>query len=224
MCVCLSILYVTLLWCCPTGRTKLKKTLLLAFLWLAFSWMCLSCLCLSGLGISRPWILSQDHAHDLIYELTEQRSLKWIGHEVPDHVSGWTPYQWHISLCNPIGDKEIPNVYVFIALADWSFSILLQNNRALVVLKQNVVRDSVSLSLQKIPCPTDIQHEVISAYQFSLYRAVGVEFLFCGTHNGKSAPQRQSSTGMPSHVRMESKRCVHPSLQNTTSVGTDNQQ
>ena len=98
-------------------------------------------------------------------------------------------------------------------LAARSFYILLQKNRALVVLKQNVVQDSVSLTLQKIPCPTYIQHEVTIAYQFSLCRAAGVEFLFCGTHNGKSAPQRQSSTRMPSHVRMDSKRCVHLPLQ-----------
>ena len=49
--------------------------------------------------------------------LYEQSSLKWLGHEVPYHVSGWTPYQWHVALCDPIGDKEIPNVYVFSVLA-----------------------------------------------------------------------------------------------------------
>ena len=172
------------------------------------------------MGLSLPWILSRDHAHDMISELAEQSSLELLGNEFPSNVSGWTPYQKHVSLCNPIGDKEIPNVYVFSALAARRFSILLQNNRAPVVMKQNVVQDSVSLSLQKILCPTDHRNELISAYQFSLCRAAGVELLFCGTHNGRSTPQRQFSTVIPSHVKMDSKLCVNPSLQNTASVGT----
>ena len=48
-----------------------------------------------------------------------------------------------------IGDKEIPNVYVFSALADQSLSIILQKNRAPVFIKQIVVQNYVSLSLQK---------------------------------------------------------------------------
>ena len=79
---------------------------------------------------------------------------------------------------------------MFSALAYQKISIILQKNRSPVALKKNVVQDSVSLSLQKISVPTDRRHEVIIAYQFSLCRAAGVEFLFCGTHNGKSAPQR----------------------------------
>ena len=77
---------------------------------------------------------------------------------------------------------------MFSALDDIRLSILLHKNRAHVVLKQNVVQDPLSLRIQKIPGPTDCRHEVIIAYQFSLCRAVGVEFLFFGTHNEKSAP------------------------------------
>ena len=67
---------------------------------------------------------------------------------------------------------------MFSALAAQSLSILIQKNRAPIVLKQNVVQDSLSLSLPKIPGPTDLRHEVISAHQFSLCRATGVEFCF----------------------------------------------
>ena len=67
---------------------------------------------------------------------------------------------------------------MFSALAARSLSIILQKNRSPVALKQNVVQVSVSLSLQKIPVPTDRFHEVIIAYQFSLCRAAGVEFFF----------------------------------------------
>ena len=133
----------------PYWQEQTWKNIFLAFLWIAFLWLCLSWLCLSWLGLSWHWILSRDYAHDLISENIEQSSLEWLGYEVPDHISGWTPYQWHIALWNPIGDKEIPNVYVFSALSDQSLSIILQKNRAPFFLKQNVVQDYVSLSLQR---------------------------------------------------------------------------
>ena len=51
---------------------------------------------------------------------------------------------------------------MFRALSDQSLSILIQKNRASVVLEQNVVQDSVSLSFHKIPVPTDRRYEIIS--------------------------------------------------------------
>ena len=137
-----------------------------------------------------------------------------------------SPFGHHTNDTSPCATLSVMNKYrmsmclVRLLLVDFPF--LSKKNIAPVFLKKNVVQDSVSLSLQKIPCPTDLQDEVISAYQFSLCRATGVEF-FCRTHNGKSSSQRQSSTGMPSRVTMDSKQCVHPPLQNTAFIGPENQ-
>ena len=146
--------------------------------------------------------------------------MYWFGHEVPDHISGWATYQLHAALCDPIGDKEIPNVYVFSALAARSLSILFQQNRA---PETKCCLKLCILDPLKKSGPTDFRNEVISAYQSSLCIAAGVVFLFCGTHNGKSASRIQSSTGTYLHIRMDGKLCVHPPLQNTASVGTKNQ-
>ena len=56
-------------------------------------------------------------------------------------------------------------------------------------LKKNAVQDSLYLSLKKILCSTDRRHEVISAHQFSLYRAVGVEFFFVELTMGNPCPK-----------------------------------
>ena len=53
---------------------------------------------------------------------------------------------------------------MFCALAARSLSIILQKNRAPVVLKQNFVQDSVSLDSHKILSPTYCQNEVIIAH------------------------------------------------------------
>jgi hypothetical protein len=85
-----------------------------------------------------------------------------------------------------IGNKEIPDVNVLRALAARSFPILLQNNCALVVLEQNILFDTISLRLHKIPSPTNGWHEVVRAYDLGLHKTPSVELLFSGTHNWKS--------------------------------------
>jgi hypothetical protein len=72
------------------------------------------------------------------------------------------------------------------ALAARSFPILLQKNLALAVLEQNIVFDSISLRLHKIPSPTNDRHEVARAYDLGLRIALSVELLFRGTHDWKS--------------------------------------
>ena len=192
MCVRLSILYVfNFSQHTPVvlsyRQDQTLKNIFFAFLWLAIFFLCLSW----------PCIVIRDHAHDMISGLTEQSSLGWFGHEVPDHISGWTPYQCHVALCDSIGDKEKPNVYLFSALTARSLSIFLQNNRAPGVLKQNVVQYSVSLSLQKIPGPKYCRHGVIIAYQFSLCRAAGVEFFLLELTMGNPRPKENPPPEFP---------------------------
>jgi hypothetical protein len=50
-----------------------------------------------------------------------------------------------------------------------------------------------------------------------------VELLFCGTHDWKSTSQRQSSSRVTSHIWVYIERCVHPPLENATSVSTQDQ-
>ncbi len=96
-------------------------------------------------GFSWSWILCRNHSHDLVSELPEQSTLQGFGHEVSDHVSGWTPDQWYVALVDSIGNKEVPNIDMLRMLAARSLSILFQKNCALVVLEQNIVLNLVSL-------------------------------------------------------------------------------
>ena len=111
---------------------------------------------------------------------------------------------------------------MFSALDDISLSVLLQKNRDPVIPKQNVSQDYVSLSLPKIPGSTDLRHEVISNHQFILCRAMGVEFLLVEPTMVNPRPKENPPPECPQIFKMDSKRCVHPPLKNTASVGNEN--
>jgi hypothetical protein len=74
---------------------------------------------------------------------------------------------------------------VLCALAARSLSILLQKNRTLVILEQNIVLDTVALRLHEVPSPTDRQHEVVSAHDLGLCRALSIELMLGGAYNMK---------------------------------------
>jgi hypothetical protein len=86
---------------------------------------------------------------------------------------------------NTIGNEKKPNVDMLCALDAQSLSILLQKNRTLVVLEQNVVLYSVALSLHEIPSPTNGRHEVVSVHDLGLCRTPSIELLLCGNDDWK---------------------------------------
>ncbi len=63
-------------------------------------------------------------------------------------------------------------------LAAWSFSILYQENCALVVLEQTIVLNLVSFGFHKVWRPTDRGHEVVGTHDFRFRRALGI-LSFC---------------------------------------------
>jgi hypothetical protein len=105
------------------------------------------------------------------------------------HVPRRTPDYGHFFLVNSIGDEEIQNVDVCRALAASSFSVLLEENGTLVVLKQNIVSDFVTLCLHEIPSPADRWHEVISTNDLGLRRAPSIEFLLVELTMGNPRPK-----------------------------------
>jgi hypothetical protein len=109
------------------------------------------------------------------------------------------------------------------ALAALSLTILIQKNGNLVVLKQDVVLDTVALRLHEIMSSAYGPHEVISAHNLGLCRASSIELLIGETYYGKYSSQGQSSSRASRHSRMYCKRCVCPPLQNATCISTQDQ-
>ena len=149
--------------------------------------------------------------------------MKRFGHVVCNHIPSWSPDYGKFALCDAVGNKEIPYIYMLHALADKRFPIIFQNNRGLVVLVQTIVLGIVTLSFKEILCPADHWHEVFDSYYLSLRRASTVELLFGGTCNGKPTSHRQSSSRVSSNVRVDCKRCVHPKFEDSTSIFTEDQ-
>jgi hypothetical protein len=73
------------------------------------------------------------------------------------------------------------DVDVLCALAALSLYFILQKNRTLAVLEQNIVLDTVALRLHEVTSPTYRWHEVVSAHNISLCRASSIESMLGGS-------------------------------------------
>jgi hypothetical protein len=97
-----------------------------------------------------------------------------------------------------IGDKEITDIDVFPAFAAISFTVFLKENRALVVLKEDIILDCVALRFHKVLAyPANGPHEVVSSNYFGFSRTLGVELLLSGGYDWESTSHRQTAAGMP---------------------------
>jgi hypothetical protein len=108
----------------------------------------------------------RDNSHKHVSKFLKQSTLEGFGRKVSDHVTRGTPNDRDFVLLDSISDKEITNIYVLRAFAARSFTVFLKENRALVVLKQDIIVDRVSLRFHKVASPANGRHEVIGSNYF----------------------------------------------------------
>ena len=113
------------------------------------------------LTFSGTRILCGHRPHDLISELPEKCSLGRFCHEISDHVSSGAPCHRHFTIRCPVGCKITPNIDMLHSLAARSLAILLREDGTLVVLKNNVFIDSMSLCFHETAGPTHCGHAVV---------------------------------------------------------------
>ena len=125
-------------------------------------------------GLTGTRVLCGYNSHNLVPELPKQASLEEFCHKISDHVAGWTPLDGEFLLFDPVCYKIVPDVDVLRAFTTRSLAIPFEEYGTLVVLVNDVLADFVSLSLDKVACPTDGWHTVIYSHQFCLGGASGV--------------------------------------------------
>jgi len=99
------------------------------------------------LHFARSQVLCRTHAHDLVSELAEQRTLERFSCIITKHVPGGTPFDSDLTLTDSVGDKEIPDIDMLRVLAARSLSILLQKHGTLVILKHHIAIDLIPLTI-----------------------------------------------------------------------------
>ena len=77
-----------------------------------------------------------------------------------------------------VANKEIFRLDVFSAFGAQNVAIFSQGKCAHVVLKNNVIGNSVTLCFEEIPCPEDITHLIIKTDDFTLGGTLGRYFVF----------------------------------------------
>jgi hypothetical protein len=95
----------------------------------------------------------------------KKRSLQRLGKKIGHHLSGWTIIDPHLTISNSIGDKEVSNVDVPSSPSARSPTVLFQQHRTLIVLKDDIVMNFKTLPHQKISHPYDQGHAVIDSHQ-----------------------------------------------------------
>jgi hypothetical protein len=78
--------------------------------------------------------LTSTASHDTPLEFFEQRSLEGFGENISDHLGGGAVLNTNIPLLHLVGDEKIPDINGSRPLARALLSILLKQNRALIVL------------------------------------------------------------------------------------------
>ncbi len=76
-----------------------------------------------------------------------------------------------------VANEEIFRLDVLSPFGARNVAILSQGKRAHVVLKNNVIGDSVTLCFKKIPCPEDIARLIIKTDDFTLGGTLGWYFV-----------------------------------------------
>ena len=115
------------------------------------------------LDLSGSWVLGWSHSHDLILELSKESSLCRLGHIVSYHVAGGAPLYGELLFVDPIRDKLVTDVDVLCLLTAGSLAILLHKDGALVVLKDDVFLDPITLGIHEVSGPADGWHAVINS-------------------------------------------------------------
>jgi len=175
------------------------------------------------LRFARSRVLCRNHAHNLVSELPEESTLEQFSCIITNYVPDGTPFDGDLTLTDSVGDKEILDIDMLRALAARSLAILLQKHGTLVILEHHIVIDLIPLAIHEVAGPAHGWHVIIHANNLGVSRGPSVEFLFGATHDGKSAAQREASSRVSSHVGVDRKCRMNPPLQNTTSVGTQDQ-
>eukprot|EP00980_Cylindrotheca_fusiformis_P027342 scaffold20045_cov69-Cylindrotheca_fusiformis.AAC.1 len=72
-------------------------------------------------------------------ELAEFGALERLGKKISDHVVSWTVCHAHLAAFDIVCDEEIPNLQVSCPFTGGAKCIVLQQDRALIVLPNHVV-------------------------------------------------------------------------------------
>ena len=116
--------------------------------------------------------------------------MSGLSHKIGDHVTGWAPLNSEFLLFDSIRYEVVTDIDVIRALAARGFAILFEEYGTPIVLIDNILTDFVSLSLDKLSCPTDGWHTVIYSHQSGLGGASGVALLLRGGHYWESTSGR----------------------------------
>ena len=88
-------------------------------------------------------------SHNQFPKFLKLGALQWFGEEVANHLGGWAKFNGQVALFNLVGQEEVTNVEGTSSLARTSLTISLKQDCGLVVLKQNVLLDFVTLGLHE---------------------------------------------------------------------------
>ena len=83
--------------------------------------------------------------------------------------------------------------------------ILLQQDRALIVLKHLVFLNLVALGLEKVSCPKDQQHDIVNSDQLGFSGTLRVDLLTCGRRVHQPLAKQQCPTSVTMHVPVHCK-------------------
>ena len=101
----------------------------------------------------------------------------------------WDTILLRAHIFNTICYEIVSGVYVLFLLAAWSLSVLFQNNSPFVVLKDNVLKNIMSLSIQPISSSYYGRHTIFHWYKFSFSGASSVQiFIFVELTMGNIIP------------------------------------
>ena len=107
-------------------------------------------------------------------------SLERIGKVVRDHVASRTIFDFQLAILDPISNKIVPDVNVSGSLGARLFPIVLEEDGRLIILVHNRRVNLITLTVEEVICPTDMGHQIIRGYEFSLCGAAGIELLLGG--------------------------------------------
>lgn len=123
--------------------------------------------------------------HNQLAKLAEEFALKGLGKEISDHLLGGTVGNRKFLVVDPIGDEEEADIEMTSSFAAGTTTVALEKDRALVVLVQHGILESIALLRQKVVGPDDHGHLVVSGNLLGFGGTSSVHFLFARVRIGK---------------------------------------
>ena len=104
------------------------------------------------------------YIEDEVPELAEFSPLERISKEFRDHFVSQSMLEVQLPWLDAISDKEVPNVDMAFLLATGGATISINTHGGLILMKQDVFLDRVSLCLKEVHGPDALRSRVVRTH------------------------------------------------------------